>query len=666
MKPPTENPGLPSHIFVETQAHDRREIVSHIEPRIRLGRTCSSVEPSTSRAWFAGHGRLEQPLHPLHLRSNLEENGAPKIVVTARAKPLLKPDPPLEEGMCGFAVPPRPPAVGSLITLKKSPDFQIDKAPPTPKGFFVWAPPESPFSVYYDRRVHYRIRQHALLQGNEEVGGVLIGRVYTNPDDGKPWIAITNSLEAKSAIENRASFTFTSATWVEFHQRVEEESSFSGKSFLGWYHTHPDLGVYLSSYDVFVHEYFFDKPWQVALVIDPESREASFFFQIDGKIYKPREPLAVFDIDELSIKGDERPKPPRKKKERKILIEGEGRGISSRKTLHTLAIFALTCLLLLFTIASKYRPFTPHILSALVSTAMLFWAIDHLGVKKKQLVMLLVGCILFLAVARLLGSVYEENVAYVVLVLLYLVCLGLIWLKFNSRPVSYSVSSDRPKKLAPKARFLQAATKRFGSRMGAELHVLKDLFSRTGIRFIMTGIAAIILILGLAQLLAAPAPGPNTSLGNPRTTALKNTVLPATGSITRMPLRKPTETLNVVVPRATTSHKGPASAVGGSAIPTSSPSVTDVPTPIPFNECSRFLTVSPGIRFFNQPGEMEGVLYRVPVAHLLLVATRQDRSISGEDSMWLVLDLQKKSGELWWGWVLVEELKKHAKCVSGD
>ena len=38
---------------------------------------------------------------------------------------------------------------------------------------------------------------------------------------------------------------------------------------VGWYHTHPDWGVFLSGMDMFICDNFFNKPLDVAYVIDP-------------------------------------------------------------------------------------------------------------------------------------------------------------------------------------------------------------------------------------------------------------------------------------------------------------------------------------------------------------------------------------------------------------
>ena len=55
------------------------------------------------------------------------------------------------------------------------------------------------------------------------------------------------------------------------------EDKYPDHHVLGWHHTHPDFGVFLSAYDLFIHRHFFPQPWQVALVVDPLRQELGFF-----------------------------------------------------------------------------------------------------------------------------------------------------------------------------------------------------------------------------------------------------------------------------------------------------------------------------------------------------------------------------------------------------
>jgi hypothetical protein len=51
---------------------------------------------------------------------------------------------------------------------------------------------------------------------------------------------------------------------------------------VGWYHTHPDYGIFLSGQDLFIHRNFFDQPLQVAYVVDPIRQTRGFFQWRDG------------------------------------------------------------------------------------------------------------------------------------------------------------------------------------------------------------------------------------------------------------------------------------------------------------------------------------------------------------------------------------------------
>jgi hypothetical protein len=51
-----------------------------------------------------------------------------------------------------------------------------------------------------------------------------------------------------------------------------------GKALLGWYHTHPDLGIFLSETDLEkTHRVLFAEPFQIALVYDPVRHKAGYF-----------------------------------------------------------------------------------------------------------------------------------------------------------------------------------------------------------------------------------------------------------------------------------------------------------------------------------------------------------------------------------------------------
>ena len=99
---------------------------------------------------------------------------------------------------------------------------------------------------------------------------------------GEPFVWVTESLEAKHYENTQASFTYTHDSWEEITR--ERDAKHPDLDIVGWYHTHPDFGIFLSSHDLFIHHNFFDQPLQVAYVVDPIRQTRGFFQWRDGQM----------------------------------------------------------------------------------------------------------------------------------------------------------------------------------------------------------------------------------------------------------------------------------------------------------------------------------------------------------------------------------------------
>jgi len=53
---------------------------------------------------------------------------------------------------------------------------------------------------------------------------------------------------------------------------------------VGWYHSHPNFGIFLSEHDHFIQRNFFSQPWQVAVMVDPVRREMGCFGWDEGRV----------------------------------------------------------------------------------------------------------------------------------------------------------------------------------------------------------------------------------------------------------------------------------------------------------------------------------------------------------------------------------------------
>lgn len=119
---------------------------------------------------------------------------------------------------------------------------------------------------------------HVFNNNDREVGGVLVG--YKSLRGALPYVE--GAIAAMSADEQRATLTFTQDSWEHVHRVMESE--FPSGEIVGWYHTHPGFGIFLSEHDLFIHRNFFSDESQVAQVIDPHSGEEGIFTWENGQI----------------------------------------------------------------------------------------------------------------------------------------------------------------------------------------------------------------------------------------------------------------------------------------------------------------------------------------------------------------------------------------------
>jgi proteasome lid subunit RPN8/RPN11 len=136
------------------------------------------------------------------------------------------------------------------------------------------APAQDDLPIFVDLDTLRDMEAHALSDTRVELGGVLLGGQYEDEQD-QPFVVIADALRARHYESTPGSFKFTHETWAEFtRQRAEMPAELQ---IVGWYHTHPKWGVFLSELDRFICEHFFGRPGDVALVIDPCQGDRGFF-----------------------------------------------------------------------------------------------------------------------------------------------------------------------------------------------------------------------------------------------------------------------------------------------------------------------------------------------------------------------------------------------------
>lgn len=142
------------------------------------------------------------------------------------------------------------------------------------------SPDTDPIPVFISEEVMKSIERQTNSDKEREVGGVLLGGFYRN-DDGS-FVEVTDFIEAESARGTDVSLTFTHETWEHIHERIALRGE--DIQIVGWYHSHPGLGVFMSKDDEFIHTSFFSDPWHIAIVHDPIYTNWGCFKWSDGSL----------------------------------------------------------------------------------------------------------------------------------------------------------------------------------------------------------------------------------------------------------------------------------------------------------------------------------------------------------------------------------------------
>jgi len=136
------------------------------------------------------------------------------------------------------------------------------------------------FQVVFDKDTVDAIRAHSQTTPEAEVCGVLVGNVYR--DGSGPYCYVKAHIEGDHAPSRNSQVTFTSETWTQIHEQMD--AHYPHDRIVGWYHSHPGFGIFLSEMDLFIQNNFFNEPWQIAYVDDPQGDDCGVFVWENGTV----------------------------------------------------------------------------------------------------------------------------------------------------------------------------------------------------------------------------------------------------------------------------------------------------------------------------------------------------------------------------------------------
>ena len=138
-------------------------------------------------------------------------------------------------------------------------------------------PTKSACDILINESAFRDAQRHSLTSLNREVAGMLIGPHPEQKEDGRWIVHVSDAIVAKHTEMRGASVTYTPESWRYIHDVLAEKYPNEEAVIVGWYHTHPGFGIFLSGMDLFIHQNFFVQPWHIALVLDPVAHTSGFF-----------------------------------------------------------------------------------------------------------------------------------------------------------------------------------------------------------------------------------------------------------------------------------------------------------------------------------------------------------------------------------------------------
>jgi proteasome lid subunit RPN8/RPN11 len=131
-----------------------------------------------------------------------------------------------------------------------------------------------PLLVFLEQTCIAEMQHHAGQDILREQAGILCGQAYLS--DCRHYLVVESAMTANTS-GDAVHFRFHQNSWQGMWSRLDNT-----RNIVGWYHSHPAMGIFLSATDLRTQQLYFSAPWQIAVVIDPVSHETGIFYGATG------------------------------------------------------------------------------------------------------------------------------------------------------------------------------------------------------------------------------------------------------------------------------------------------------------------------------------------------------------------------------------------------
>jgi proteasome lid subunit RPN8/RPN11 len=140
------------------------------------------------------------------------------------------------------------------------------------------APDAQNILVFLESSARDALYHQSEADTSREHGGILLGEPF-NDGSGAYYVVVDDVVPAYGTAGSPIHLRFQPNSWQNVWKRLNDRPDLH---VIGWYHTHPGLGVFLSGTDMRTQQLHFSQPWHLAVVLDPIRKKIGFFIGKDG------------------------------------------------------------------------------------------------------------------------------------------------------------------------------------------------------------------------------------------------------------------------------------------------------------------------------------------------------------------------------------------------
>lgn len=137
-------------------------------------------------------------------------------------------------------------------------------------------------SIFVSEEALNNMIHHAEEVDSKEIMGLMMGITY-NDEEGN--YSIVSGIATSGLDSDDVSVRFNRESLEELFESLD---SFENEVIVGWYHSHPGFGSYLSDTDIKTHKGIFGEESGYAIVIDPSDSTLMVFTVKNGESVEER------------------------------------------------------------------------------------------------------------------------------------------------------------------------------------------------------------------------------------------------------------------------------------------------------------------------------------------------------------------------------------------